>query len=66
MNVEFYGTVLDTVQYKQNIYIITQNKDKYYLISNHKSFDITNVLASGDNLEYLHLILRQELAKISE
>lgn len=62
-NVEFYGTVLDAVQYQQKNYFITQNKDKYYLISNHQGFDITSVLASADNLEYLHMILRQELTK---
>ena len=60
---EYFGTILDTVQYKQKIYIITQNKDKYHLISHHKGFDITSIVASADNLEYLHLILRQELAK---
>lgn len=58
-----FGTIIDTIHYKQKIFIVTENDGIYSLIEHHKGFDITNVILRCSDIEYIEFKLKEELKK---
>ena len=59
----FYGTIIDTVYYKNKVFLICDKDGIYSLIEHDKVFDITNVIIRCSDIQYIEFKLKEELRK---
>ena len=56
-----FGTVIDTVHFKNKVYIVCEKDLIYSLIVHDKVFDITDVLIRCSDIQYIEFLIKEKM-----
>lgn len=56
-----FGTVIDTVYFKNKVYIICEKDLIYSLIVHDKVFDVTDVLIRCSDIQYIEFLIKEKM-----
>ena len=56
-----YGAVIDTIHYKNKVYIVCEKDLIYSLIVHDKVFDVTDVLIRCSDIQYIEFLIKEKM-----
>ena len=56
-----FGTVIDTVYFKNKVYIVCEKDLIYSLIVHDKVFDVTDVLIRVSDIQYIEFLIKEKI-----
>ena len=56
-----FGTIIDTIHYKNKVYIVCEKDLIYSLIVHDKVFDVTDILIRCSDIQYIEFLIKEKM-----